>query len=358
MRFFWGYLFIVFGSSAVLAGVSVRDLVELRGAQANLARRALAQIESQLALQNPAATPYPLPPKADPPQAETPSPYTLVFVGDAMLSRGVDYMVQKYGAGDFRYPFLKIADELQKVDFLFGNLEGPISERGADQGSIYSFRANPKVVAGLQFVGFDAMSVANNHIFDWGRDALVDTLSVLAINGIKPVGAGRNYADANTPVRFVLHDTRFTLFSYTNLYPKSLEATADRPGISSFDLERAKERIRAVRSEADIVIVSFHWGEEYQTHSNALQQKIARTLIDAGADLIVGHHPHVVQEIEQYKGGWIMYSLGNFVFDQNFSDDTRKGLMAKVTVRDKKIERLEPIEIKFTNTFQPYIVYN
>lgn len=379
---FRAYLFCFLGFSVVLGGVFIRERVEFRGTQAAAARRVLAQIESQLVPQSSSLTPYTPYPK--PPDARQMAgsgsrlsyqnndierrDYTLLFVGDIMLSRGVDYMVKKYGGGDYRYPFLNIADEFKKADFLFGNLEGPISERGANQGSIYSFRAEPKAVEGLMFAGFDVMSLANNHILDWGRDALADTASILAINGVKPVGAGRNYEEANKPVRFAyslkdrpyraLGDTRFAVLAYTNLMPQSMEATADHPGLSSFSIEKATEAIRAAKLNADIVIILFHWGDEYQIHSNELQQKIGRAMIDVGVDLVVGHHPHVVQEIEQYENGWIIYSLGNFVFDQNFSDDTRRGLMAKVTVRDKKIERVEPIEIKFTKTFQPYVVYN
>lgn len=354
---FRAYLFCFIGFSAVLAGVFLRERVEINGMQSVAARRALAQVESQLAPSRPTVTSYTLPPKADPPQAENPTPYTLVFVGDLMLSRGVDYMVKKYGGGDYRYPFLKIADELKRADLLFGNLEGPISDRGSNQGSIYSFRAEPKAVEGLQFAGFDMMSVANNHIFDWGRDALADTISVLGINGIKSVGAGKNDEEANQPVRFALGDLRLAFLAYTNLMPQSLGATIDHPGLSSFSIEKATEAIRAAKQDEDIVIVSFHWGDEYQTHSNALQQKIAHALIDAGADLIVGHHPHVAQETEEYNGGHIIYSLGNFVFDQNFSADTQKGLMANVTVDadNETIEKVEPIEIRFTKTFQPYI---
>lgn len=366
---FRAYLFCFIGFSAVLGGVYLHERVELRGVQAEAARRALAQVEAQLAPQNPAAVPYTLYPSAGGESVFGGKPYTLLFVGDLMLSRGVDYMVKKYGGGDFRYPFLKIADELKKADFLFGNLEGPISDRGENQGSIYSFRAEPKAAGGLMFAGFDVMSVANNHILDWGRDALTDTISVLNINGIKSVGAGKNNEEANKPVLFVLGSPpageaglpagqaglRLAVFAYTNLMPQSLEATANRPGLSSFSIEKASEAIRAAKQSADIIIVSFHWGDEYQTRSNALQQKIAHAMIDAGADLIVGHHPHVVQELEEYKGGHIIYSLGNFIFDQNFSEDTRKGLIAKVTVRDKKIENVEPIEIHFTKTFQPEI---
>ena len=107
---------------------------------------------------------------------------------------------------------------------------------------------------------------------------------------------------------------------------------------------------------ADIIIVSMHWGEEYQLRSNKKQQEIGRALVEAGTDIIIGHHPHVIQEIERYKNGWIAYSLGNFIFDQNFSKETMEGLMLKAIIQDKKIVEIEPVEIKINSSFQPEII--
>src|SRR3989344_3623675 len=215
--------------------------------------------------------------------------YTFLFVGDIMLSRGVDYYIQKYGNGDYRYPFLKIADTIRSADLTFGNLEGPISARGKNQGSIYSFRANPKVIEGLKDAGFDAMSVANNHIWDWGREALEDTVQLLTTNDIRPIGAGMNYEEANNPKLFTLGSpsgslgasTRIAVLAYTNLMPKSLEATVSHSGLSQFEPELIKQAIFNVQNQADIVVVSLHWGEEYQTHSNEFQRKLTHELINA-----------------------------------------------------------------------------
>ena len=125
---------------------------------------------------------------------------TIILVGDIMLDRGVEYMVHKEGGGDFRFPFLKIAEELQKADIIFGNLEGPISDKGTKVGSIYSFRAEPEVIEGLTFAGFDILSVANNHAFDYGREALEDTLKRLNEAGINYIGAGMNEKEAFSPI--------------------------------------------------------------------------------------------------------------------------------------------------------------
>ncbi len=293
-------------------------------------------------------------PPADRPKEKE---YELLFVGDIMLSRGVEYYIQKVGGGDYRYPFAKISDELRAADLLVGNLENPISSRGKNQGSAYSFRANPKALDGLSFAGFDVLSLANNHMWDYGTEALEDTVGFLGEWGMKGVGAGGNYAEANSPVFAELPDgTRIAFFSFTNLMPRSLEATETRPGLSQFEPELIKERIFGVQNQADIVVVLPHWGEEYETSANEFQKRFARELVNAGADLVVGHHPHVVQEVELWKQGWIAYSLGNFVFDQRFSDDTKQGLILRVKVQDRKIASVEKVKIAFTETFQPEVV--
>ncbi len=294
-----------------------------------------------------------LPKKVDKGQVE------LLFVGDIMLSRSVgDRMIRK---NDFRFPFLYVASTTSQADIAFANLETSISSRGKDQGSIYSFRSDPRVLEGLTFAGFDVLSVANNHIWDWGSEALVDTLDLLKKNDIQPVGAGRNEMEANAPVFLTRKNTKFAFFAYTNLMPRGLEAGADTPGLSHSNQESILSAIRAVRAQADIIIVSFHWGEEYEHQANSLQRSLARQMVEAGADLVVGHHPHVVQELEQYKAvtgssdrtGWIAYSLGNFVFDQSFSTSTMTGMALFASVRDGKIINVSSRTVAINTVSQP-----
>ena len=280
---------------------------------------------------------------------------SLLFVGDIMLSRGVAGQIKKNNPD---YPFLLAADITQEADLAFGNLEGPISSRGEKQGSIYSFRADPSVVEGLKFAGFDILSLANNHIFDYGSTALLDTISYLGENNIDSVGAGKYFSEANQPVIKEIKNTKIAFLAYTNLYPRSLAAEEETPGISLFELEGIKKNIHQLKEikKADIVIISLHWGEEYQNRSNEAQQKIAHGLAEAGADLIIGHHPHVIQEIEFYKGSWIAYSLGNFIFDQSFSPETMEGLALSVDIKNKEISKIQPLRVRINNTFQPEIV--
>ncbi len=287
---------------------------------------------------------------------------TLLFVGDIMLSenRGVGKQINKYQ--NVKYPFLKIADKLRSADLAFGNLEGPISSRGKDMGGKYSFRAEPRVIEGLRFAGFDIMSIANNHIFDWGEEAFDDTLLILRSNDIDAVGGGINYTKANVPVIKNVNGTKIAFLAYSTVdYDiNAFNAEGGISGKSSFDLKNTKRAVKRIKELgiADIVAVSFHWGEEYKTRSNIGQQNIARTLVESGADIIIGHHPHVVQEIERYKEGWIVYSLGNFVFDQSFSEETMRGLMIEVKVdnKSKTISSIVPIDIEISETFQPKVL--
>lgn len=290
---------------------------------------------------------------------------TMVFVGDIMLDRGVEAIVNNYD--NYRYLFLKTVDILRNADLAFGNLEGPISDGGKKNGSIYSFRFEPQAIEGLKFAGFDVLSLANNHILDYGREAFVNTISILKENNIGVIGAGENYLEANNPVIFNLSrfnlnsdnsDVMVAFLGYALMNPKSYEANKDYSGTSSFDLERVKNEVKMLKMAgiADIVVISFHWGEEYENRSNKKQQEIGRALAEAGADLIIGHHPHVVQEIERYKNSWIAYSLGNFIFDQNFSEETMSGLILKAGIQNKKIKNVEPIDIKIDTNFQPRIV--
>ncbi len=283
---------------------------------------------------------------------EKPSRAVLLFVGDIMLSRSVGIKVRNKGEGDYRYPFLEVADILNSADMVFGNLESPISARGRDQGSIYSFRADPRAIEGLSYAGFDVLSLANNHIWDWGADALEDTVLNLASENILSVGAGANYTEANSPALFEVNGTSIAVLAYTNLLPKSMQASEESPGLSDFDLGKIEETINTLSSQGYLVVVSLHWGDEYQTVANSGQQETARELIDAGADLIVGHHPHVVQQFEQYGEGWVAYSLGNFVFDQFFSEETMRGAVLRVDLEKGNIVDVTLLPTQLSPDFQ------
>lgn len=303
------------------------------------------------------------------PQLNSLKPITLMFVGDIMLDRGVKYMIKQDGQGDWKFPFLKIADDLKRTELLSGNLEGPISDKGVKVGSIYSFRNEPEVIGGLIFAGFDILSVANNHIFDYGRGAMEDSFLRLKEARIDYVGGGFDEKEAYSPRIKEVRGVKIAFLSFTNLGTKYWSAKENRSGIAWLTAENLEGGIKKAKTEGDLVIVSIHFGEEYRLSPTPEQEFFAHLAIDSGADLVIGHHPHVIQPIEKYKGGYIAYSLGNFVFDQAFSEETMKGLMLKVLVENGlprqnfeknlirgKIKEVIPIEIKINQYFQPEMV--
>lgn len=283
----------------------------------------------------------------------------LIFGGDVMVARSVAEKISGVGNGDPRFPFWFIASTTRSADVAFVNSEGTISNRGKNQGSAYSFRANPSVMEGFTFAGFDIVSLANNHIWDWGGDALKDTASNFKGVGIKTVGAGGDSVSANEPAIVSVRGIKIGFLGYTTLYPKSLEAGDDRPGISSFSMDLASRAIRDLKEKVDVVVVSMHWGDEYKTSSNGEQKRMARALVDAGADLVIGHHPHVTEEVEMYrspltgKESLIAYSLGNLVFDQYFSKETMESFLLEVKLDKHRILSVERIPVRLNENFQP-----
>ncbi len=284
------------------------------------------------------------------------SEINLFLVGDIMLGRGVEYMINKEGKEDFKFPFLEIVDELKKSDILFGNLEGPISDRGIKVGSIYSFRFKSEAINGLLYAGFDILSLANNHMLDYQRIALEDTMDILKENNIDYIGAGLNKEEAFSLRIKQIKDTKIGFLAYTNLGTKNWQAGNENSGmtwINENNITGIIEYIKKAKEEVDILIISLHAGEEYAENPTNFQISFAQDCISNGADLIVGHHPHVVQRVEQYKDGWIAYSLGNFVFDQHFSEETMKSIILKVVIDQKKIKRVYSEDIRINKYFQP-----
>ena len=282
----------------------------------------------------------------------------LFAVGDIMLDRGVEHNIKKNGDGDFKFPFLRIADVLKEADILFGNLEGPISDKGRNVGSIYSFRADPEAVEGLKYAGFDVLSLSNNHMFDYGRDALEDTFERLKEADIDYIGAGLNEQESYSPLIKEVNGTKIAFLAYTDLGPESWKSTEEYSGmawINEEDMEKVKNDIEKAKEKSDILIVSLHSGKEYSTTPSFFQSYFFKACIDSGADIGIGHHPHVVQDIEEYGNGWIAYSLGNFIFDQGFSEETMESCLLRITIKDKKIKEVASQKIKISDLFQPYI---
>jgi len=281
---------------------------------------------------------------------------TMLAVGDIMLDRGVEHMIKKEGKGSFKYPFLKIKDVFEESDLVFGNLEGPISDKGKKVGSIYSFRMDPKSLEGLKFAGFDVLSLANNHMFDYERLALKDTMKRLSEAEINYAGAGTTGKEAFSVRILEVKRTKIGFLAYTNLGPKSWKAEGERSGIAWIgdqDIAEIKKDIEKAKKEVDILIVSLHAGKEYTTDLTDFQVKFSKSCIGAGADMVLGHHSHVIQKLEKYKNGWVAYGLGNFIFDQSFSEETMEGGLLEVIIINGKIREVNLKKVEISESFQP-----
>ncbi len=279
---------------------------------------------------------------------------SLLFVGDIMVGRGVENSAMKNGNGDYAFLF-KNADFIKNADISFGNLEGPISDAGEDLENLYSFRFNPVISNTLKNAGFDVLSVANNHIGDWGKYAFEDNLLRLIDDGFLVVGGGVNKENAGSVKIIGKQGIRFGFLAFSDVGPNWLEAGENNSGILIAKDELVSYLVQSASQRADVLIVSFHFGKEYQKNADDRQKKLARLAIDSGAKIVVGHHPHVVQEIENYKNGIIAYSLGNFIFDQNFSDETMQGLALEIIFDGAEIISVNQNKIEINEFFQPQL---
>ncbi len=276
----------------------------------------------------------------------------LFFVGDLMLDRGVELKVKREAGGDFKFVFSKIEKELKKADLLFGNLESIISDKGTNVGSKYSFRSDPESMEALTYAGFNIISLAHNHALDYTNKALEDCMERLKEAGIDYVGAGNKEEAFSLKIKEV-DDLRIGFLAFTDLGTEYWKAGEESVGIA-WVKEAPREIISKAKEKVDILVVSFHSGKEYIIEPESSKISLFKEIIESGADLVVGHHPHVVQPIEKYKQGWIAYSLGNFVFDQNFSEETMEGLLLEVLIKGKVIKEVNPREIEISDSFQPY----
>jgi len=279
---------------------------------------------------------------------ELPPTAELVAVGDIMLDRRVRELIEE---NTVFYPFEGdgIRSLLSQADIAFANLECPISDRGTRQNKGYEFRADPEVVEALVDVGLDVLSLANNHTGDYADLALTDTTRLLTEAGIVFVGAGRNITEAHQAKIVQANGLRIAFLAYNQIGPDYFAATETSPGTAFMDPERMVAAVKAARERADVVVVSCHWGIEYTPYPNASQQELAQTLVDAGATLIIGHHPHVVQALGYGQGAFTAYSLGNFVFDQGFSEETSQGLVLRCLLDASGVKMVEFLPVRITD---------
>lgn len=246
----------------------------------------------------------------------------MLFFGDMMLDRHVGEKINKYSL-DFL--FAKLASSSENLfigkDIISANLEGAVTENGAlyAPNNAYDFAFNPKLIDNLKKYNFNFFTIANNHLADQGERGIIETRNNLDKLGFNYAGCADGQA-GECSYKVVKSDSiNLGMAGFSLVY-----------NAKKFDIKKAEKIIADLSSSTDLVIVNIHWGVEYEHKFNSIQQNFAHTLIDAGADLIIGHHPHVVQGFEIYKNKPIFYSLGNFIFDQYFSPDTQEELAVAV----------------------------
>ncbi len=238
-------------------------------------------------------------------------PVSLVIVGDIMLEGGPDRAVRRG-----QDPLASFASLFKSADLRVGNLECVVATQGSvEPEKPNTFRVHPRHLKYLRR-HLDAVGLANNHSGDFGPQAFAQMLGLLKRAGLGYYGGGMNLQEAHTPYVFERHGVRIALLGYDEFQPRNFEADHDRPGVAWSEDEQVVRDIQAARRvwRADVVIPIMHWGWEEPT-ANARQRQLARVMIDAGADAVIGGHPHLVQDTEQYQGKPIFYSLGNFVFE-------------------------------------------
>ncbi|TFG80012.1 MAG: CapA family protein [Spirochaetales bacterium] len=329
-----------------------------------------------------AAIPYP---KAETAKAGLPASepvsertLTLLACGDILLARTPGKRVSERG---FRFLFQGVRDLVSDADIAFANLETPVSYLGEPYPGKpvnVTFRADPATLFGLAWAGFDVVSLANNHMNDYGPAALAETLEYLDLLGVARAGAGLDLEEAGRPALIERNGELVAILAYAEpmwsaVEAKSarfavvatraetrLSATGQRPGDGSTgDVDRAGiapalipamvADVRRVREtlDPDYLFVSVHWGDEHQHIPRAFQRNFGRAAIDAGAIAVLGHHPHVLQSVERYRDGLILHSMGNFVFDMA-ADHTYETAAFRVILAGGRIRRLEVVPIRIT----------
>lgn len=261
---------------------------------------------------------------------------TIMATGDVLTARTVNSIATQ--RNDFTWPFLQTASVLRAADITFINLETPLIANCPVKTDGMVFCGNLQSVKGLQFAGIDVVTMANNHATNQGQDGILQTKQALEQAGLLVTGV-------NGPVYTTVKGTRIAFLGFNDV--------GELPGISSAKEAIISQQIQEAKMKADVVVVEFHWGVEYTRQPTSRQISLAHFTIDQGADLVLGNHPHWYQPPEMYKGKLIMYSHGNFVFDQMWSEETRVGIVGAYTFQGNTLVNVSFLPIKIEAYGQP-----
>jgi poly-gamma-glutamate synthesis protein (capsule biosynthesis protein) len=282
----------------------------------------------------------------------TASSITIIAAGDLMLGSWIQDVIENFG---YDYPFQHIDTIFNDADVSFANLEAPFGTKGKAFPKTYSFQVQPELINVLTAGKLNLVSIANNHIMDFGVESLTETVNLLKQNNIWFAGAGLNLAQAREPALFQIKDKKIAFIAYSLTFPQEFWATDTSAGTCFPSHTFVYEDIKKFKNENDLVIVSCHWGEELRETPKDYQIELAHNLIDAGADIILGHHPHVIQGIEFYKDKLIAYSLGNFIFG-SYSKKASESYILRLQWDDTGLQTCKIIPINVFNEeveFQP-----
>lgn len=265
-----------------------------------------------------------------------PEEYTIIATGDIILARSVNSKLLQLN--DFNYPFEKTVNFLKSADVVFINLESPLIPNCKPTLEGMIFCGDERAVQGLKYAGVTVASIANNHAGNYGVEGVNSTVKLSRDNHIQVTGNGEAAIVA-------IKGKKFGFLGYNDI-------GSEEAGIAWADTPQIQNDIKSLKNKVDFIIVTFHWGTEYTSTPNSRQIELAHTAIDSGADLIIGNHPHWIQGVEQYKGKFITYAHGNYVFDQMWSQNTREGVLGKYTFSKNGLINVEFIPIIIDNYSQ------
>ena len=295
------------------------------------------------------------------PEIKTPDFVNMIFGGDIMLDRGVRKSVVKNFSGDYAKLFENLSI-LKDFDIVFANLEGSATEKGVDRKNLFSFRMDPAIIPAVKGAGVSILSVANNHVGDWGRDAYIDTLDRLKENEILYTGGGMNSIEAQQPTIIEKNGMKIGFLAFSDVGPNWMKVTENQAGLLLASDPRFDEIIKNASKQVDYLIVSFHFGEEYKPKHNFRQEDLAHKAVDDGAKIVVGQHPHVIEDTEVYSrkdctqsscASFIAYSLGNFIFDQSWSKTTMQGGLIEIKLNRDGSMTVKKDTVQLNSFFQP-----
>lgn len=273
--------------------------------------------------------------------AVSPDQVTITFAGDILFDENYAIMGKVSGNGNIANGIVpSLLTEMKSADIMMLNNEFPYSDRGTPlEDKKFTFRAKPTSVSFLNDMGVDIVSLANNHAYDYGETAFLDTMETLENAGITYVGAGRNLQEARRPVYYIINNMKIAIVAATQIekldHPDTKGATDSSAGVfRCWNGDNLLETVKEAKANSDFVIVYLHWGNENETPIDWAQEKQAPEVVEAGADLVIGAHPHCLQKIGVIQGVPVMYSLGNFWFNSKTIDTG----MIKITLDENGLQ--------------------